>query len=55
MIVITHYEACRRMGRRAAIKGTAYTDNPMPEGTKGHLEWSKGHNEARALLATQEA
>lgn len=50
-IVLSHYEACRSMGARAARKGTPYSDNPFEEGRRAHLEWSKGHNEERAMLA----
>jgi len=35
-------------GQMAAVKGKKYEENPYKKGTKDHLEWSKGHNQARA-------
>lgn len=35
-------------GQMAAAKGKKYDENPYEKGTKDHLEWSKGHNQARA-------
>jgi len=35
-------------GERAASQGQSYSSNPYPKGSPNHLEWSKGHNKARA-------
>ena len=39
-------------GQMAATKGKKYDENPYEKGTKDHLEWSKGHNSARARKAS---
>jgi hypothetical protein len=44
-------EGAKEEGERAATKGKTYSDNPYKKGTKDHLEWSKGHNSARARKA----
>ena len=41
------YEA----GKKAALAGKKYGDNPMPSGSQAYLDWSKGHNAARARKA----
>jgi hypothetical protein len=38
------YEA----GKKAALAGKKYSENPMPSGSQAYLDWSKGHNAARA-------
>ena len=35
-------------GYNAAKSGKKYSDNPHPKGSQAHLNWSKGHNQARA-------
>jgi hypothetical protein len=44
-------EGAKEEGEMAATKGKKYSDNPYKKGTKDHLEWSKGHNSARARKA----
>ena len=41
-------------GQMAATKGKKYDENPYEKGTKDHLDWSKGHNQARASKASLE-
>jgi hypothetical protein len=41
------YEA----GKKAALAGKKYSENPMPSGSQAYLDWSKGHNAARAKKA----
>ena len=41
-------------GQMAATKGKKYGENPYEKGTKDHLDWSKGHNQARARKASLE-
>jgi hypothetical protein len=35
-------------GKKAARKGEKYDSNPYEKGSSRHLQWSKGHNSARA-------
>ena len=35
-------------GKKAARQGVKYDDNPYEKGSPRHLQWSKGHNSARA-------
>ena len=35
-------------GKKAARKGQKYNENPYEKGSSRHLQWSKGHNAARA-------
>lgn len=35
-------------GKKAARKGQKYDENPYEKGSSRHLQWSKGHNAARA-------
>lgn len=43
-------------GKKAARKGQKYEENPYEKGSSRHLQWSKGHNAARAgMLKKEEA
>lgn len=53
-IVLSHFEACRSMGARAARAGAPLSDNPFDPRGRGHAEWSAGHNEARAAILQRE-
>ena len=37
-----------KQGQSAFKAGKKYSDNPHPKGSDAHLQWSKGHNQARA-------
>ena len=37
-----------KQGQSAFKAGKKYSDNPHPKGSDAHLQWSKGHNTARA-------
>lgn len=37
-----------KAGQEAAKKGVKYDDNPNTKGSQAFLDWSKGHNQARA-------
>ena len=41
-------------GKKAARKGQKYEENPYEKGSSRHLQWSKGHNAARAGMLKKE-
>ena len=41
-------------GKKAARKGQKYDQNPYEKGSSRHLQWSKGHNAARAGMLKKE-
>lgn len=41
-------------GKKAARKGQKYDENPYEKGSSRHLQWSKGHNAARASMLKKE-
>lgn len=41
-------------GKKAARKGEKYDSNPYEKGSSRHLQWSKGHNSARAGMVRKE-
>ena len=41
-------------GHSAFKAGKKYSENPHPKGSQAHLNWSKGHNQARANKLTNE-
>lgn len=43
-----HKDFSYQTGYKAAQNKKSYSDNPHPKGSDAHLQWSKGHNAARA-------